>query len=119
MSTKIIYLKLTGSNPNYQLQWSADQRTWSKVEANSPSTEVESNDELDWSADDSIDKIKIKFDNGNIIPNGNISDNDSKLPKGKVKSNAPKGASDSYTIKVKPADGGPSGEYDPDIRTPE
>ncbi|MEQ9229658.1 MAG: hypothetical protein RIF46_03180 [Cyclobacteriaceae bacterium] len=118
MSTKTIYLKLTGSKPEYQLQWSYDQSTWAKVQPNSPSTEVNAGDELDWDADDSIAKVKIKFKKGNIIPNGNISGNDSKHPKGQVPSGVANKLSDSYTITVKPADGGPTGEYDPDIKTP-
>lgn len=118
MSTKTIYLKLEGSNPNYQLQWSYDRKTWAKVEPNSPSTQVDSGDELDWSADASIDKVKIKFAKGNIIPNGKISGNDGKTPKGTVVNGVGKNLTDTYTIKVKPADGGPTGEYDPDINTP-
>ncbi len=118
MSTKTIYLKLTGSKPEYQLQWSYDQRTWAKVEPTSPSTDVNPGDELDWDADDSISNVKIKFKSGNIIPNGNISGNDTKKPKGNVKADASKGSTDSYTIKVKPAAGGGYQEYDPDLKVP-
>ncbi len=118
MSTKVIYLKLTGSKPSYELQWSYDQRTWAKVEPTSPSTEVHPEDELDWDADDSIAKVKIKFKKGNIIPNGNLSGNDSKKPVGRVKKGVKKGISDSYTITVKPADGGPVGQYDPELKVP-
>ncbi len=118
MSTKIIYLKLKGAKPTYELQWSYDQRTWAKVEPSSPSTEVQPGDEVDWEADESIAKMKIKFKKGNIIPNGNISGNDSKKPIGRVSTGAKKGISDSYTITVKPADGGPAGQYDPDLKIP-
>lgn len=118
MSTKTIYLKLIGSQPNYQLQWSYDQTTWAKVEATSPSTDVNPGDEVDWDADDSIENVKIKFKNGNIIPNGNITGNDTKKPKGNVKSDAAKGSSDTYTIKVKPTAGGGYQEYDPDLKVP-
>ncbi|NND63334.1 MAG: hypothetical protein HKN48_09085 [Flavobacteriaceae bacterium] len=118
MSTKIIYLKLTGSKPDYQLQWSYDQSTWAKVQPKSPSTEIKPGDELDWNADESISKMKIKFAKGNIISNKDISGNDSKNPKGRVKNGVGQGLSDSYTITVKPSDGGSTGEYDPDIKTP-
>lgn len=118
MSTKIIYLKLIGSKPDYQLQWSEDQSRWQKVTATSPSTQLDSNDELDWDADDSIQKVQIKFNKGNIIPNGNIRDNDTKRPKGTVKNGVGRNLSDSYTIKVQPAGGGGLKEYDPEITTP-
>ena len=116
MADITIHLRLTGTNPDYELQWSYDQSTWSKVQPNSPSTEVDSDDNLDWSADDTIQKVKIKFDKGNIIPN--VSDDDTKDPKGKVKSNVARGLTDSYTIKVQPSGGGGLKEYDPDIKTP-
>lgn len=119
MAIKTIYLKLVGNKPDYQLQWSYDQQSWAKVEPTSPSTELDSDDELDWDADDSIQKVQIKFDKGNIIPNGNIRDNDTKKPKGRVKNGVGRGLSDSYTIKVQPAGGGGLKEYDPDIKTPQ
>lgn len=118
MATKTIYLKLVNSKPDYQLQWSDDQRTWTKVTATSPSTTVNSDDELDWDADDSIQKIQIKFNKGNIIPNGNVRDNDTKAPKGTVINGVGKNLTDSYTIKVQPAGGGGLKEYDPEIVTP-
>lgn len=118
MATITIYLKLTGSNPTYQLQWSGDQTNWQKVTATSPSTQLDSDDELDWDADDSIQKVQIKFNKGNIIPNGNIRDNDTKKPKGTVSNGVGRNLSDSYTIKVQPAGGGGLKEYDPEIKTP-
>lgn len=119
MSTKMIYLKLEGTGKSRVLQWSYDGNRWAKVEPNSPSTEIEPGDEVDWEGDDSISKLKIKFDKGNIIPNKDVRGNDSRTPKGRVKSDAAKGSSDSYTITVKPADGGPTGEYDPDLKVPQ
>lgn len=119
MSTKKIYLTLTGSNPNYQLKWNNDNgSTWTKVGPTSPSTTVEANDEVEWIADGTIDKVKIKFKKGDIISNNDITGNDGKDPKGKVKSNVGKGLTDTYTIKVKPHAGGSQKEYDPDIKTP-
>ena len=118
MATTTIYLKLVGSNPNYQLQWSTDQSTWTKVGPTSPSNTVDSGDEMIWQADDTIDKVKIKFTNGDIISDGSITGNDGKAPKGTVKQNVPRKLTDTYTIKVKPSAGGPSSEYDPDIKTP-
>lgn len=118
MATKIIYLKLVETKADYELQWSEDQRTWAKVTATSPSTQLDSDDELDWSADASIAKIQIKFAKGNIIPNSNIRGNDTKEPKGRVLNGVARGLSDTYTIKVQPAGGGALKEYDPDIKTP-
>lgn len=118
MGIKTIYLRLTGTNPNYQLQWSYDQVTWAKVQSDSPSTEVKGGDELDWSGDSTIDKIKIKFNKGNIISDSGISGNDTKKPKGTVPSGVANNLTDSYTIKVKPAAGGAQKEYDPDLKTP-
>ncbi|MFT6865241.1 MAG: hypothetical protein ACJA08_000058 [Cyclobacteriaceae bacterium] len=118
MATKTIYLKLDGAKPNYQLQWSYDNVTWAKVTATNPTTEVDSDDELDWDADDSIGKIKINFTKGNIIPNSGVTGNDTKKPKGKALKNLAKGLSDAYTIKVQPAGGGGLEEYDPKVSTP-
>ncbi len=119
-NTYKFYLKLQGSNPNYQLMWSTDQRTWAKVQSNSPSTIVDSDDELEWDVDDdTIDNIKIQFAKGNIISNGNVQGNNTKKVQAQVPNGVGKNLTDSYTIKVKPANGGPVGEYDPDIRTPE
>jgi hypothetical protein len=118
MATKTIYLKLVNSKPDFQLQWSEDQTTWTKVTATSPSTVVDSGDELDWDADDSIQKIQIKFAKGDIIPNSNVRGNDSKTPKGTVIDGVAKNLTDTYTIKVQPAGGGGLKEYDPEIQTP-
>ncbi|MEP0368569.1 MAG: hypothetical protein ABJN36_16950 [Cyclobacteriaceae bacterium] len=118
MPKKTIFLKLIGAKPDYQLQWSYDQKTWAKVEPTSPSTELDSGDELDWESDDSIQKIQIKFKKGNIISNRNLSGNDSKKVKGIAKSGLAKGLTDPYTIKVQPAGGGGLKEYDPDVNTP-
>lgn len=114
-----IFLKLVGSKPDYQLQWSYDQRTWAKVQPNSPSTQVDSDDTLEWDVDDeSIDFIQIRFDKGNIIPNGSVRGNGSKQARAQVPNNVGRNLSDSYTISVKPANGGGVSEYDPDIKTP-
>jgi hypothetical protein len=113
------YLKLQGSNPNYQLMWSTNQSSWSKVQPNSPSTTVDSDDELEWEADDAtIDNITIQFNQGNIISNRSLHGNNSKKVSGKVPQNVQHKLSDTYTIKVKPATGEPVSEYDPDIKTP-
>ena len=117
MADKTIHLRLTGSNPNYELQGSYDQSTWAKVQDDSPITEVDSDDTLDWQADGTIDNVKIKFDKGNIIPS--VTDDDTKHPKGTVKSNVGKALSDSYIIKVKPSGQGGYNEYDPGVKTPE
>lgn len=118
MATKIIYLKLVETKTDYQLQWSEDQHTWAKVTATSPSTQLDSDDELDWSADASITKVQIQFNKGNIIPNSNIRSNDTRQPKGSVITGVARGLSDTYTIKVQPAGGGGLKEYDPEVKTP-
>jgi hypothetical protein len=113
------YLKLQGSNPNYQLMWSTDQSNWSKVQPNSPSTTVDSEDEMEWEADDdTIDSVTVHFNNGNIISNGSLNGNNSKKVSGRVPKNVAHKLTDTYTIKVKPAAGGSVAEYDPDIKTP-
>lgn len=115
---KKIYLNLTGQTASdYQLQWSADKLNWEKVTATNPSTEINPEEEIDWEADDTIEKLHIKFRKQNIISNSDLRGNDTRS----VKGNAKKGAyaeQDSYTIKVKPANGGPTEEYDPEIYTP-
>ncbi len=118
MATKTIFLKLIGAKPNYQLQWSYDNKIWAKVTPMDPITQVDADDELDWDADDSIGKVKINFTKGNIIPNNAVTGNDTKKPKGKALKNLAKGLTDSYTIKVQPAGGGGLKEYDPKISTP-
>lgn len=118
MATKIIYLKLVETKADYELQWSEDQRTWAKVTATSPSTQLDSDDELDWSADASIANVQIQFNKGNIIPNSSIRGNDTKQPKGTVKSGVARGLSDTYAIMVQPAGGGGLQEYDPEVKTP-
>jgi hypothetical protein len=100
--------------------WSTDQRTWAKVQSNSPSTTVDSDDELEWDVDDdTIDNIKIQFAKGNIISNGSVRGNNSKKVQAQVPNGVARNLTDSYTIKVKPANGGAVGEYDPDVKTPE
>lgn len=118
MATITIYLKLVGTKKDYELQWSYDQETWEKVTPTSPSTELDSDDELDWDADDSIKKIQIKFKKGNIIPNSILSGENTRKIRGRVKRGLAKGLKDSYTIKVQPAGGGGLKEYDPDVHTP-
>lgn len=109
------YLRLE----NNQLQWSTDQSNWSKVTPTSPSTTVDSDDEMEWETnDDNIQWIKVRFSGGNIIPNGNVNGNQSKQVRANVPNGIAKGLSDSYTITVKPSNGGAPGEFDPDIQTP-
>lgn len=118
MATITINLRLVSSGKkSYELQWD-DEGTWTKVSADSPTTTVNSGDEIDWVGDDSIKKMKIKFTKGDIIPNDCVSGNDSDCPKGQCNRDLGPGLSDSYTITVKPADGGPTGEYDPKVKTP-
>lgn len=119
--TKItIKLKLVESGKNdFELQWSNDGKTWSKVTERSPKTVLESGDELDWDADDSIKKIKIKFKKGNIIANKSILENDTKCPRGGCGRSLAMGLKDTYTIKVQPANGGAIKEYDPIVETPQ
>lgn len=115
---KTIYLTLKGSKQNYELNWSYDKRSWDKVTESSPSTQIDPDEELDWECDDdTIKKIQIKCKKGNIIPNGNISGNESKKVKGRSKKDC-WDQSDNYTIKVQPADGGGLKEYDPELKTP-
>jgi hypothetical protein len=120
MATKFkFYLKLQGSNPNYQLMWSTNQSSWHKVQPDSPSTTVDSDDQMEWEADDAtIDNLNIQFNHGNIISNGSLHGNNSKNVTGSIPQNVAHKLTDTYTIKVKPAAGGPVAEYDPGIQTP-
>jgi hypothetical protein len=93
---------------------------WQTVDANNPSTAVNSDDELDWVGDDTIDKIKIKPNKGNILDK--VDDNDSKTPKGKMKQGLTGTLSEKYTISVKASKseskGGGYTDFDPDLTFP-
>lgn len=116
MANHSIYLKLVGDN----LQWSPDgSQNWQIVSKQSPTTIAKRNEQVEWiSNDDSISKIKVKFDKTDIFKT--IQDNDSKKPKGNVKNDAEANTVDKYEIWVKKGDN--SGDYlrfDPEMKVPD
>ncbi|WP_258104157.1 hypothetical protein [Marinoscillum sp. MHG1-6] len=109
-----IYLTLDGTT----LKWSPNGSTnWTPVGPDSPKTGVNENDEVDWIADDTISKVKIKPNKSAIIKQ--VNGDDTKTPKGVTNSSIPNPTTEKYTISVKPAD--PAGGYldfDPELRYP-
>ncbi|WP_370090468.1 hypothetical protein [Ekhidna sp.] len=113
MAIITINLTLDGQTLKYQ----DSSGNWQVVDAGNPSTGVNSGDEVDWVADDTISKVKIKPNQNQILEK--VNDNDSKKPKGKVKNGLTGTINVKYTISVKPASGG--GGYidvDPDLHYP-
>ncbi len=118
MATTVINLRLEEVDGTSQLQWE-NNGEWTAVSRNSPSTSLDEGDEIDWDGDDTIKKIKIKFEKGNIIPNSDIRDNDTK----KVKASPKRGLgtqklSDKYDITAYPEGGGKPVTVDPDVNYP-
>ncbi|SNT25642.1 hypothetical protein SAMN05421640_2986 [Ekhidna lutea] len=112
MAIITINLTLDGGVLKYQ----DDAGNWQTVDAGSPSTGVDSGDEVDWSGDDTIGKIKIKPNKNRILDR--VDDDDTKKPKGKVKQGLTGTITEKYTISVKPANGGGYTDFDPDLTYP-
>lgn len=100
------------------LKFKNDAGVWQKVDAGNPSTGVDSGDEVDWLGDDTIDKIKIKPKQNRILET--VDGDDTKKPKGKVKSGLSGQITEKYTISVKSSTKGDGGytDFDPDLKFP-
>lgn len=112
--TITIELRLNGGI----LQFLNENGQWQDVDANNPNTGVNEGDEIDWSGDATIDKIKIKPPTGAIL--ARVNSNDSKNPKGIIKSGLSGKLTQKYTISVKSSDQkGGYIDFDPKIKYPQ
>ena len=99
------------------LQFMNESGQWQNVDADNPNTGVNEGDEIDWNGDASIDKIKIKPPTGAIL--AKVTGNDSKNPKGSIKSGLSGNLTQKYTISVKSVDQkGGYIDFDPKITFP-
>lgn len=113
MSTTTINLTLRSG----VLKFKNTAGQWQTVDATNPSTGVNSGDEVDWVADSTISKIKIKPAKGDILDR--VDKNDSPNPKGKVKTGLSGTLTQKYTISVKAASGGGGYlDFDPELNYP-